>query len=176
MNTFHSFRGKFHRADVFTRTFLRIGKPALPGDSWAIYWFGFRSARSGGTPNGREVTTGARKFTIISTECTRTRVFTDAPMHRRASAQSPSAPRHLELSLFSSTALPPAPADGNSFPETFKLCYLFVEFLPDFFHSPSSESYSSAREGVLLLKVFPLPYPISRTFDYPGSFDRNSCH
>ena len=36
-------RGNFHRADVFTRAFLRIGKPVLPGDSRAIYWFGFRA-------------------------------------------------------------------------------------------------------------------------------------
>lgn len=154
----------FIRWEIFiARTFLRehfyglVNRfcPVIRGQFIGLV---FGLCEGGGLPNGREVTTAARKFTIISTECTR--------MHIR----SPNASRRLKLSLpFASILL-----RRKLFPETFKLCYLFTEFFSYFLLRPSIESYSLERRPII--KTFSLCYPTSRTFDYPSSFDRNSCY
>lgn len=71
--SFRSF-GKFSwRADVFTWTFLRIGKPFLPGDSWGNLSVWFSDYGRGGDRMDGKWQRPPRKFTIISTECTRMR-------------------------------------------------------------------------------------------------------
>lgn len=154
----------FVREEIFVaRTFLRghfyglvnLCCPVIRGQFIGLV-FGLRE--DGGAPNGREVTTAARKFTIISRECTRMRI-------RRRNAS-----RRLKLSFPFARIL----LRRKLFSQTFKLCYLFTKFFSYFLLRPSIESYSLERRPII--KTFSLCYPTLRTFDYPGSFDRNSCY
>lgn len=117
-------------------------------------------------PNGWEVTTSPRKFTIISTECTRMRARDGGRGMGGGDRETVSRRFQIILAFslrFLSSFLSPLPPGPKLlfFPATFKLCYLFTEFFPYFLLlllllRPSIESYSKGKDA-LLLKLFPLP-------------------
>lgn len=166
--SFRSF-GKFSwRADVFTWTFLRIGKPFLPGDSWGNLSVWFSDYGRGGDRMDGKWQRPPRKFTIISTECTRMRARGEEGGGGSGRGKMRGIEKRfrdafkLSLPLLATIPLFLSGPKLLFFPATFKLCYLFTEFFPYFLLlllRPGIESYFQRKRRPIIKTFSPSLLP-----------------